>query len=67
MRGHFNCNECSGPPDVGRPKRRGEPLERSKVHVITLQFLDPHNLRNYVFGYNVPFPHLKAAGTPVRL
>jgi hypothetical protein len=63
MRGHFNCSRCSGPPHIHRRfDKRFAPAT-----VITLQFLDPEDLRNFVFGYNVPYPHLKAAGTPVRL
>ncbi len=57
MRGHFNCNACSHPA--------GRSLKPDTV--ITLQFLDPRDLRNVVFGYDVPYPNLKAAGTPVRL
>jgi hypothetical protein len=57
MRGHFNCNSCSHPPgaSVGR------------ASVITLQFLNPADLRNGVFKYGGPYPHLEAGGTPVRL
>jgi hypothetical protein len=57
MRGHFNCNSCSHP--------RGAHF--APASVITLQFLDPNDLRNMSFGYGGPYPHLKAAGTPVRL
>jgi hypothetical protein len=56
MRGHFNCN-CSHP--------RGARIEPATV--ITLQFLNPGDLRNVVFGYGVAYPRLKAGGTPVRL
>jgi len=57
MRGHFNCNRCSRPPRVSfRP-----------AGVITLQFLNPKDLQDVVFGYGSPYPNLKAAGTPVRL
>jgi hypothetical protein len=57
MRGHFNCNSCRHP--------RGVSFGRATV--ITLQFLSPGDLRNVVFGYGSPYPHLKAAGIPVRL
>jgi hypothetical protein len=57
MRGHFNCNRCSGPPGV----RFGA------AGVITLQFLDLRDLQNFVFGFGGPYPHLKAGGATVRL
>lgn len=57
MRGHFNCNACS------HPRGRGF----TPARVITLQFLDPRDLRNVAFGYGGPYPRLKTVGTPVRL
>jgi hypothetical protein len=57
MRGHFSCKYCSHPQGVNF----------GPAKVITLQFLDPHNLKNVVFGYSVPYPRLKKVGTPVRL
>ena len=57
MRGNFNCNRCSHPA--------GRSFKPAKV--ITLQFLNPSDLRNVVFGYGAPYPNLKAGGTPVRL
>jgi hypothetical protein len=57
MRGHFNCNLCSHP--------RGRHF--SPAGVITLQFLNPSDLRNVAFGYGGPYPHLRTAGTRVRL
>jgi hypothetical protein len=57
MRGRFNCNSCSHPPHA----------HFAPASVITLQFLDPNDLRNASFGYGGPYPDLDAAGTPVRL
>jgi hypothetical protein len=57
MRGQFNCNSCSHP--------HGATIAPARV--ITLQFLSLRDLQNVVFGYGRPYPHLKAAGIPVRL
>ncbi len=57
MRGHFNCNSCTHPHGV----------TFGSAGVITLQFLNLSDLHNVVFGWGVPYPNLKAAGTPVRL
>ncbi len=57
MRGRFNCNTCSPP----RGRSRGPDT------VITLQFVDPGDLRAFELEYGRRYPHLKALGTPVRL
>ena len=57
MRGDFNCNTCKGPPGT-----RFRPAT-----VITLQFVNPGDLNDVVFGYGEPYPDLRAAGTPVLL
>ena len=61
MRGHFHCGRCSSPP----PSPGGR-SSRFRGGVITLVCITA-TLECPSFGFNVPYPHLRALGTPVRL